>query len=168
MPKPGQLTALDPADPNSYETSVYWPEPLPVDILVKLNEISQKMALGVESKRGALADLGEEFPDEKLAEIFAEILEDAKDQGALQLQTSAIQSAIVALTGMVPAGGEVADSGQESGGGCIPVAGRWGHRSDARPDARRKHDEHDERTDDPRLHAAHGAVPQPLQPNDAR
>lgn len=122
MPKPGQLTALDPFDPNSYETSVYWPEPLPVDILVKLNEITQKMALGIESKRGALADLGEEFPDEKLAEIFAEILEDAKDQGALQLQTSAIQSAIVALTGIVPGGAEVADTGQDgqSGGGSPP------------------------------------------------
>ena len=119
-PKPGQLTQLDPADPNSYETSVYWPEPLPVDILVKLNEITQKMALGIESKRGALADLGEEFPDEKLAEIFAEIMEDAKDQGALQLQNSAIQAAIVALTGMLPAGSEVADTGQESGGGSPP------------------------------------------------
>jgi hypothetical protein len=116
-PKPGQLTQLDPADPNSYETSTYWPEPLPVDILVKLNEITQKMQLGLESKRGALADLGEEFPDDKLAEIFAEILEDAKDQGALQLQTSAIQAAIVALTGMVPATGEPADPGGGGGDG---------------------------------------------------
>ncbi len=131
MPKPGQLTQLDPADPNSYETSVYWPEPLPVDILVKLNEIAQKMQLGIESKRGALADLGEEFPDEKLAEIFAEILEDSKDQGALQLQNSAIQSAIVALTGMVPGGAEVAATGQEGasgdgGGGGSPDAGGTG------------------------------------------
>ena len=126
QPKPGQLTALDPADPNSYETSVFWPEPLPVDILVKLNEITQKMQLGLESKRGALADLGEEFPDEKLAEIFAEILEDSKDQGALQLQNSAIQSAIVALTGMVPAGGEVAETGQGATSGGAPDAGGTG------------------------------------------
>jgi hypothetical protein len=125
-PKPGQLTALDPADPNSYETSVYWPEPLPVDVLVKLNEIAQKMQLGIESKRGALADPGEEFPDAKLAEIFAEILEDSKDQGALQLQNSAIQSAIVALTGMVPQGGEVADTGQQGADSGSPDAGGTG------------------------------------------
>jgi len=127
-PKPGQLTQLDPADPNSYETSVYWPEPLPVDILVKLNEITQKMQLGLESKRGALADLGEEFPDEKLAEIFAEILEDAKDQGALQLQTSAIQAAIMALTGIVPGTGEQVDpgGGDEGGGANKPDAGGTG------------------------------------------
>jgi hypothetical protein len=54
--------------------------PLPVDTLIKLNEIQVKMALGLESKRGALADLGDEFPDEKIQEIFEELVQDAKEQ----------------------------------------------------------------------------------------
>lgn len=100
--KEGQPPILDPDDPLVYETSCEWPPPMPTDILVKLNEIQVKMALGLESKRGALQDLGEEFADEKLQEIFEELIEDAKDAGALDLIKSQINSAILALTGMIP------------------------------------------------------------------
>ena len=60
-----QLPMLDPADPVTYDLDIVWPPPLPVDIVIKLNEIMMKMQLGLESKRGALLDLGEQFPDEK-------------------------------------------------------------------------------------------------------
>lgn len=118
QPTAGQLDVLDPSDPNTYETSVHWPDPLPVDILVKLNEIMMKMQIGLESKTGALRDLGEEFPAEKLAEIFAERLEDSKDQGALDLQSSAVAAAIAAMTGMVPTsdGPQPAEPAAPSGG----------------------------------------------------
>jgi hypothetical protein len=101
-PEAGQLLELNPFDQNTYETSVHWPDPLPVDILVKLNEQQAKMMLGLQSKRGALHELGEEFPKEKLAEIFAEQMEEAKDQGALQLLNTSIAQAVTAVTGMVP------------------------------------------------------------------
>jgi len=103
-PEDGALLILDPADPNTYETSVHWPPPLPVDILVKLNEIMAKMNLGLESKRGALRDLGEEFPEEKMAEIFAELIEDQKEAAALQLRQAATTMAVYLLTGMPPEG----------------------------------------------------------------
>lgn len=102
LPEPGQLTVLDPADPNIYETSVHWPPPLPVDILMKLNEIMMKMQMGLESKTGALRDLGEEFPKEKLAEIWNEQAEDVKDEAALTLMRSATDSAVMLTTGMIP------------------------------------------------------------------
>lgn len=105
MIEAGQLDRLDPADPNSYETSVHWPPPLPVDILVKLNEIAMKVQLGLESKTGALRDLGEEFPKEKLAEIWNEQMEEAKDEGAMRLVGSSIDAAVMATTGMVPVDG---------------------------------------------------------------
>lgn len=91
---------LNPADPMVYQTYVHWPEPLPVDALIKLNEIQAKMALGLESKRGALATLGTEFPDEKVKEIFVELLEDAKEQGALDMLKAQIQSLILSITGI--------------------------------------------------------------------
>ena len=103
-PKPDQLTQLDPSDPLTYRTSPIWPSPLPLDLLVKINEIQAKMALGLESKRGALRDLGEQFPDQKMQEIFEELMEDMKEQGALNLlqaQTTQIQ---MATTGMMPDG----------------------------------------------------------------
>jgi hypothetical protein len=102
LPEEGQLLVLDPADPNTFETSVHWPPPLPVDILVKLNEIMMKMQLGLESKTGALRDLGEEFPREKLAEIWNEQMEEAKDEGAMRLVSTSIDAAVMATTGMVP------------------------------------------------------------------
>lgn len=97
-----QAPALNLNDPMVFETTCEWPPPLPLDALVKLNEIQVKMALGLESKAGALRDLGEEFPDEKLQELFLELVEDAKEQGALELIKSQINSSILALTGMVP------------------------------------------------------------------
>lgn len=127
-PEPGQVDVLDPADPNTYETSVHWPDPLPTDVLVKLNEIMMKVQIGLESKVGALRDLGEEFPKEKLAEIFAEQLEETRDQGALDLQRSAIAAATALLTGMVPDGaGGVAPqepAPQDGAGGEGPGPGR--------------------------------------------
>jgi hypothetical protein len=105
----GQPLVINPDDPLVTLTECEWPPPLPTDVLVKLNEIQAKMALGLESKRGALRDLGEEFADEKLEEIFEELVEDAKDQGALDLIKSQINSAILALTGMVPEGPEPQD-----------------------------------------------------------
>ena len=75
-----------------------------MDVLVTIQEIQAKMALGLESKRGALRDLGEQFPDQKMQEIFEELMEDTKEQGALQLlaaQTAQIQ---MAATGMMPDG----------------------------------------------------------------
>jgi hypothetical protein len=104
QPDEGALVVLDPNDPNTYETSVHWPPPLPVDVLVKLNEIMAKMNLGLESKRGALRELGEEFPEEKMAEIFAELLEDQKEQAALDLRQAATSMAVFLLTGMPPGG----------------------------------------------------------------
>ncbi|MFD9941567.1 phage portal protein [Nonomuraea sp. NPDC059023] len=95
---------IDPADPLVYRTTVDWPPPLPVDALIKLNEIQTKMALGLESKRGALKDLGVEFPDEKIQEIFEELVLDAKEQGALDMLNAHIASAIVQMTGMNPDG----------------------------------------------------------------
>lgn len=102
--RPGQLEILDPSDPLTYQSTVYWPPPLPYDVLAKLNEEMAKMQMGVQSKRGALRELGEAFPDEKMQEIFAELIEDMEDQGALDLKRAAIQRAIMELTGMTPSG----------------------------------------------------------------
>ena len=113
MPERDQLTQMDPLDPNTYKTSIHWPEPLPVDQLIKLNEAQAKMALGLESKRGALRLLGEEFPNEKMEEIFEELQGDAMDQGALDMMRAQIQQAIMLATGMIPGPGgpEMASAG---------------------------------------------------------
>lgn len=91
---------LDPSDPGIYRTTVHWPPPLPVDVLIKMNEIQAKMGLGLESKRGALRELGYEFPEEKMDEVFKELVSDAKDQGALDLLRLQIQSNLMMMTGM--------------------------------------------------------------------
>lgn len=120
-----QYVVLDALDPNVYQTTVQWPPPLPVDQLVKLNEIQAKMALGLESKRGALADLGIEFPDEKMMEIFKELTEDAKEQGALDMIKANIQAVILATTGITIGEGESSSpEGAEggAGGGLNPMA----------------------------------------------
>jgi len=120
------LPQLDPMDPLTYKTEVHWPEPLPVDVLIKLNEVQSKMALGLESKRGALRILGEEFPNEKMEEIFEELMDDAIDQGSLDMLRSQIQMAVMLATGMVPGGegpvatsaggSDVSSTGGDSGG----------------------------------------------------
>jgi hypothetical protein len=99
----GQLDMLNPADPVTYRTTTHFQPPLPIDQLIALNEIMTKMQLGLESKRGALVTLGEEFPDEKLEELQEELIEDAKRQAALDWQKAEMQSAIETVTG-VPLG----------------------------------------------------------------
>jgi hypothetical protein len=101
-----QADILDPNDPLIYQSDCHWPVPLPVDKLIKLNELMLLMQLGLESNRGALKDLGEEFPDEKLYEIFEEKQEDAKQAGALKLIDAHITAAIMELTGINPNTGE--------------------------------------------------------------
>lgn len=117
QPEKDQLPQLDPRDPLTYKTTCHWPEPLPVDELIKLNELQAKMAMGLESKRGALRELGEEFPNEKMQEIYEELLDDALDQGALDMMAAKIGAAIVAMTGMVPAGDGGSEPAVTSAGG---------------------------------------------------
>jgi hypothetical protein len=100
--KEGQLDRLDPNDPLTYMSYVHFPPPLPLDQLILLNELQQKMAMGLESKEGALRALGEEFPEEKIEEIRYELMEDAKSEGALSLVKMQIQKQIMDLTGMAP------------------------------------------------------------------
>jgi hypothetical protein len=100
--KEGQLTQLDPNDPITYHNAVNFPSPLPLDKLIVLNEIQTKLAMGLESKEGALRQLGEEFPEEKLVEIREELMADAQADGALQLVKIQIQKSIMDMTGMMP------------------------------------------------------------------
>jgi hypothetical protein len=113
QPEPDQLTQLDPTDPLTYQTEIHWPEPLPVDVLIKLNEIQAKMAMGLESKKGGLRIIGEEFPNEKMAEIFEELRDDMMDQGALDMLRAQINQAVMMATGMIPGpdGTSVASAG---------------------------------------------------------
>lgn len=116
MPEDGEQVVLDINDPDTYETSIHWPSPLPVDVLITLNEIQALMALGLESKKGALKRLGEEFPEEKRNEIFNELMQDAKDQGALDMMRSAISMAVFLATGVPPEG---VDGGGGGGGSVV-------------------------------------------------
>jgi hypothetical protein len=97
-----QLEAIDPNDPTTYDLDIVWPPPLPIDIVIKLNEIMMKLQLGLESKRGALLDLGEQFPDEKRQELWEENIVEKKMDGATQILQAQIAAAIQELTGMVP------------------------------------------------------------------
>ena len=133
MPEPDMLTQLDPNDPNTYKTTIHWPDPLPVDALIKLNEVQANMALGIESKKGALRALGEEFPNEKMIEVFEELRDDAIDQGALDMIRAQIGQAVMIATGLLPNGGglepapsgdgNVTSAGSPQGGGVLPGAG---------------------------------------------
>ena len=122
-----QLAVLDLSDPVSYRSMAYFPQPLPLDKLVVLNEISMKVSMGLESKEGALRALGEEFPDEKLAEIRAELVEDAKSDGAIEMLKSMIASATSQITGMTPDGQPmdpaVGGGSPSDGGGPVAAAG---------------------------------------------
>ena len=122
-PEPDQLPQLNPADPLTYRTTVHWPEPLPVDVLIKLNEVQAKMTLGLESKRGALRTLGEEFPNEKMLEIFEELQDDALDQGALDMMRAQIQQAIMLATGMIAGPEGAAPAPTPSGDGNVTTSG---------------------------------------------
>lgn len=116
--KPNQMPVLDTNDPLTYETSVHFPPPLPLDKLIVLNEIQQKMAMGLESREGALRQLGEEFADEKLEEIRSERIADAKADGALNLIQNQIASSIASLTGILPNG--ETPPGAQPGAGAGP------------------------------------------------
>jgi hypothetical protein len=110
--RPGQYDRLDPADPVTYQSTIHWPEPLPVDNLIKINEIQARMAMGLESKRGALKDMGEMFADQKLSEINDEMLEDMKEQAALNLIQAQASQFIIQATGMTPDGQPLVMPGQ--------------------------------------------------------
>lgn len=97
----GQLTVLDPSDPITYVNYAHFPAPLPLDKLVLLNELQQKISMGLESKEGALRALGEEFPSEKLEEIRSELIADAEADGALNLIKVQINKQIMDMTGMM-------------------------------------------------------------------
>lgn len=99
-----QPVVLDPNDPELYDISIVWPPPLPVDETIKLSEIQVKKQLGLESTIGALKDLGEEFPDEKMAELYNEIVEDEKQQAALTILRAHISAIIMKMTGLIPEG----------------------------------------------------------------
>ena len=100
--KPGQVSELDPNDPITFRSVVQFPQPLPLDKLIALNEIQTRMSLGLESKEGALRALGEEFPSDKIQEIRQELMDDAKADGALQMLKNSIAQEIMSLTGMIP------------------------------------------------------------------
>ena len=122
--KPGQYPILDPMDPLTYQTFSHFPQPLPLDKLIVLNELQTKMSMGLESREGALRALGEEFPNEKLEEIRTELIEDAKSDGSLNLLKSQINSAIMSLTGLLPDGSggtQPMMGGAEGEGGAQPT-----------------------------------------------
>ena len=100
--KEGQLPQLDPNDPLTYLNYAQFPQPLPLDKLIVLNELQTKLGMGLESKEGALRQLGEEFPEEKLQEIRDELKNEKVADGALQLLQIQIQKQIMDMTGMMP------------------------------------------------------------------
>jgi hypothetical protein len=120
MMEEGQAPAINPVDPLAYRSVIHWPPPLPQDQLIALNEIQTKLALNLESKRGALKDLGEEFPDEKAEEIFEELKQDTIEAGALQMFKTFIEGMIISQTGIIPAPPgqppQIADQGGDSSG----------------------------------------------------
>lgn len=119
----GQLTVLDPGDPLTYRNTVEFASPLPLDKLIALNEIQMEMALGIESKTGALKKLGEAYPAEKLQELMNELHNDALEQGALDLLNSLIQVYISMMTGLPPGGAENAPPGGQPAPGGVQSAG---------------------------------------------
>ena len=116
--KKGQLERLDPNDPITYRSYATFPQPLPLDKLIALNEIQSLLTLGLESKEGALRTLGEEFPAAKLNEIRQELQDDAVADGALKLIQTQLEAAIVKLTGSVigTGGAPLMDDGSSAGG----------------------------------------------------
>ena len=101
-------------DPVWFRSTVDWPSPLPMDELIALNEIQAKMQMGIQSKRGALKQLGEGFPDQKMQEVFEELLEDTKTQGALNLTSAQVAQIIMQATGMTPDGQPLVIPGTET------------------------------------------------------
>ena len=101
--KQGQVDRLDINDPITFRSYVHFPQPLPLDKLIAINEVQSMLSLGLESKEGALRILGEEFPIEKLSEIRQELQDEAMADGALKLIQTQIEQDIMALTGSAPA-----------------------------------------------------------------
>jgi hypothetical protein len=116
---PDQIPQLDPLDPVSYRSIVEWTSPMPMDTLITINEVQAKMAMNLESRKGALRELGEQFPDQKMREIFEEMIEDAKEQGALDLIRSQLGAFNMAATGMTPDGQPL--MGQDEEGNPVPA-----------------------------------------------
>lgn len=102
--KPGQYPLLNPNDPLTYRTTVEWPDPLPLDVLMALQEEQAKMAMGIQSKVGVLRRLGEHFPEQKLQEVQEELLEDMQDQAALDLLRAQAAQITMQATGVAPDG----------------------------------------------------------------
>jgi len=133
----GQAEMLDVNDPMTFITYTHFPPPLPLDKIVLLNELSQKISMGLESKAGALRALGEEFPLEKLNEIRKESQDDAMSEGALNLVKVQVQKQIMDMTGfmagpdgtatpidpMMMGDGDVMGDGQLGPQGSDPEAG---------------------------------------------
>ena len=115
----GEAQVLDINDPLTVQNFVHFLPPLPLDKLIVLNEIQSKLSLGLESKAGALRTLGEEFPYEKLEEIRAELISDAKADGAVKLVQTQIENEIAEMTGMLSGG----LGGQPVPVGAPPAAG---------------------------------------------
>lgn len=122
-----QQPFLDVNDPLSFVTVIHWPPPLPVDKTVVLNELMLKMQLGLVSKKDALEELGEVFPDEKLRETFLELVEDAINQGALDMLKAQIAALVQQETGQFMPGAPQPfappAAGMPSGGGDVASAG---------------------------------------------
>lgn len=99
-----QPEMLDPMDQEVYDVTVQWPPPLPVDETIKLSEIQVKQQLGLESKVGALRELGVEYAEEKLQELFEERKQDVLQDAAMQILQAHVAGIIMKLTGLVPEG----------------------------------------------------------------
>ncbi len=113
-----QLDILDLRDPKTFRSTPVFPTPLPIDELIQLNIIQGKQALGLESKKGALEDMGEENPDQKLEEIQMELEDDIKRQAALDLTMLEAGMAIELATGTNPYAAP-----PPAGGGGVTSAG---------------------------------------------
>lgn len=109
-----QYPVLNPLDPLTYKTTVEWVDPLPVDKLLVLNEQQALMAVGLQSKTGALRALGEAFPNQKMQEIYEELLEDTKHQGSLDLIRAQTQQFLIQATGMTADGQPLVIPGMDS------------------------------------------------------
>ena len=114
--KQGQVDRLDINDPITFRSYVHFPQPLPLDKLIAINEVQSMLSLGLESKEGALRILGEEFPIEKLSEIRQELQDEAMADGALKLIQTQIEQDIMALTGSMPA--QTGPGGSSAPGGA--------------------------------------------------
>ncbi len=120
--KDDNLQQLDPTDPVTYKSEIVWPPPLPQDVMMLLQELQQKLLLGIESKVGMLRALGEEMPEVKMQEIFEEQIEDLKNQAALEMMKAQIGMIVTVLGGGLPPAPE--EEGQSSGGSSSPPAGQ--------------------------------------------